>query len=318
MLKFALLAPLTGVFSQQALSAASSLYNPAACEINPNTPIPERACTCHYLVCTSTGDCSCGWDEKTQSCKAGIPTTCTACPIMRRCGTDQPLLLGPDGFPLPQDVGWGRGPFLQGAQSAAVLASAATMPRVPVPPAPVVPVNPSASFTPQTPLYVKGSTTSRVPPYPSATTSNSYPSATASWQTRVPAPWPAPMPAWSPPTSSWQTTASYQTPASSWQTPASSWQTPAASTWSVPAASTTSSSFLYNNVAPTIIGGQVQCNISPDTPYNNRACACHYMACNLNAQCACGWDDQTQTCRAGVSTSCTACPSMHRCGDIVL
>jgi hypothetical protein len=296
-LKITLVA-LTGVLSQQPGPQFGSFLS---CQINPNTPVAERACTCHYLVCTSTGDCSCGWDEMTQSCKAGIPTTCTACPIMRRCGTDQPLLLGADGFPVAQDVGWGRGPFLQGDEGHAVLAQAQTMPKIPLPPAPVVPINLAASFTPQTPLYVHGTTTSQVPPFPSATSNNQY-SAVASWQAPS---WSASMPAWNPPMTSgiaWQTY-----PAQSWQTPA---MTPA---WPAPPAST---SFLYNNRAPTIIGGQVQCHVAPDTP--NRACACHYLACNLNAQCACGWDDSTQTCRAGVSTTCTACPTMHRCGDIVL
>jgi len=47
-------------------------------------------------------------------------------------------------------------------------------------------------------------------------------------------------------------------------------------------------------------------------------CGCHYASCTPQGDCICGWDTRTQTCRAGVSTKCESCPSMHRCGKLFL
>jgi hypothetical protein len=60
-----------------------------------------NACDCHYASCTETGDCACGWDDVSKSCRAGIPTKCSSCPSMHRCSTSQKLKIGPDGFPVP-------------------------------------------------------------------------------------------------------------------------------------------------------------------------------------------------------------------------
>lgn len=69
-------------------------------------------CGCHYASCTPTGDCICGWDTKTSTCRAGIPTQCVSCPSMHRCGVNEPLLIGPNGFPVPGQLSvWGQVPY---------------------------------------------------------------------------------------------------------------------------------------------------------------------------------------------------------------
>jgi len=69
-------------------------------------------CDCHYASCTETGDCACGWDQRSQTCRAGIQTACASCPAMHRCGVSQKLIIGPDGFPVRGQLSvWGNTPY---------------------------------------------------------------------------------------------------------------------------------------------------------------------------------------------------------------
>jgi len=71
-----------------------------------------RPCDCHYASCTPTGDCICGWDTASKTCRAGVTTKCESCPAMHHCGVSEPLKIGPDGFPVPGQVeSWGEVPY---------------------------------------------------------------------------------------------------------------------------------------------------------------------------------------------------------------
>lgn len=102
----------------------------------------STACACHYASCTASGDCICGWDTASKSCKAGVTTKCESCPAMHHCGTSEPLLIGPNGFPLPgQTESWGQVPYPDQTQSSGkgkgiMLATPAPTTAAPTPAAP--------------------------------------------------------------------------------------------------------------------------------------------------------------------------------------
>lgn len=92
-----------------------TLYNNADPR-NANCAIETSPCECHYASCSLSGDCVCGWDESTQTCRAGISTACASCPGMRRCGVNQKLKIGPNGFPVPGQLSvWGLVPYPDGS-----------------------------------------------------------------------------------------------------------------------------------------------------------------------------------------------------------
>jgi len=69
-------------------------------------------CDCHYASCTPSGDCICGWDAASKTCRAGVTTKCVSCPAMHHCGTSETLKIGPDGFPVPGQLSvWGQVPY---------------------------------------------------------------------------------------------------------------------------------------------------------------------------------------------------------------
>jgi len=221
-----LYAALPGILAQT--GQPLTLYNGGTPE-TANCVVKKSACDCHYASCSITGDCACGWDDASQTCRAGIPTRCASCPAMRRCGVKEKLIIGPDGFPVPGQLSvWGNVPY---PDEVGVMSSSS-----------------SRGNSASQPQFV----TTRMPPMP----------------TMQPA--------------SVQVFGQAQMTSQPFGQPTTLYQ---------------------NNV---LSAGGCTAKTNP--------CDCHYASCTETGDCACGWDQRSQTCRAGIQTACASCPAMHRCG----
>jgi len=123
------------------------LYNGAS-PATANCAAKTTACDCHYAACSLSGDCACGWDDVSLTCKRGVTTKCVSCPAMHHCSVAVPLQIGPNGFPVPGQLSvWGSVPYPDQSGGSAPQNSGSS--RMPPPPVQVPLMPPSAQVSAQ-------------------------------------------------------------------------------------------------------------------------------------------------------------------------
>jgi len=221
---------------------------------------------------------------------------CVSCPAMHHCSVNQPLLIGPNGFPLPGQLGtWGNNSYPDQSGAMAGSAESSQMPaptpadQSQVPPTADQSQGPSTTDQSQMPPNTGDqSQTPTQPEQPQPTTVNQ----------------PQTQPQTPPSTADQSGSSSEEMPTQVFGQPTQVFGQP--STTAQQAPSTTAQppiSLYHNNVLS-----------ASDCTKKTDPCSCHYASCTQTGDCICGWDSDKKTCRAGIATKCESCPAMHRCG----